>query len=198
MTTNGTARRAIDMIGVPVNPAITNRFSPIGGVMKPSPSDVIMNTQKWIGSMPMVCDTGNSSGARLTMRGAGAALAAAAALLALIAPLTLSGYADYQEWTGEWLEEVHEFFGNAMLLLVLAHVGLIAALSVLRRRNLAAPMIAGRGDGPGPDLVRRPHRLLAAALLAAVLGLWAWQWSSAPAPATGHPAGAQSRHHDDD
>ena len=121
-----------------------------------------------------------------------------AALLALIAPLTLSGYAVYQEWTGEWLEEVHEFFGNAMLLLVLAHVGLIVVLSLLRRRNLVAPMVTGRSDGSGPDLVRRPHGLLALALLAAVLAFWTWQWQSAPAPLAGQPAGAQSRHHDDD
>ena len=35
-------------------------------------------------------------------------------LLALIAPLTLSGYGTYNEWAGDWLEDVHEFFGNAL------------------------------------------------------------------------------------
>ena len=47
-------------------------------------------------------------------------------ILVSIVPLTLSGYAVWDEWGGEWLEEVHEFFGNAMLMVVLVHVGLIA------------------------------------------------------------------------
>ena len=34
-------------------------------------------------------------------------------ILVPIVPLTLSGYAVWDEWGGEWLEEVHEFFGNA-------------------------------------------------------------------------------------
>lgn len=44
--TNGTALRAIAEIGVRVRPLITNKFSPNGGVMKPKPNVVIMNTQK--------------------------------------------------------------------------------------------------------------------------------------------------------
>ncbi|HYE39430.1 MAG TPA: cytochrome b/b6 domain-containing protein [Ramlibacter sp.] len=56
----------------------------------------------------------------------------------------------YQEWsTGEWLEEVHEFFGNAMLALVLGHLALVTLLSVLRKRNQATPMLTGRMPGNG-------------------------------------------------
>ena len=45
-------------------------------------------------------------------------------ILVSIVPLTLSGYAVWDEWGGEWLEEVHEFFGNAMLMMVvLVHGG---------------------------------------------------------------------------
>ncbi len=102
-------------------------------------------------------------------------------LLALIAPLTLSGYGTYNEWAGEWLEEVHEFFGNALLAVVLAHVGLIAALSVLRRKNQVTPMLTGRIEGSGPDLLKSNHYAVAALLLATVLGFWAWQWQQAPA-----------------
>ena len=60
-------------------------------------------------------------------------------ILVSIVPLTLSGYAVWDEWGGEWLEEVHEFFGNAMLMVVLVHVGLIALWSVLRRRTRRCP-----------------------------------------------------------
>ena len=99
-------------------------------------------------------------------------------VLLAIAPVVVSGYVTYQEWTGDWMEEVHEFFGNFMLMAVLAHIGGVLALSVMRRRNLATPMLTGRVPGVGPDLIKRNHAVLAAALLAAVLSFWVWQWQS--------------------
>ncbi len=120
-------------------------------------------------------------------------------LLALIAPLTLSGYGVYQEWTGDWLAEVHEWFGNAMLLLVLAHIVIVLAASLLRRRNLIMPMITGRAPGSGPDLARRGFGGLAALMLAGVLAFWSWQWQSAPsAVADDGGYAAQSPHGDDE
>lgn len=120
------------------------------------------------------------------------------ALLALVLPLTLSGYATYQDWGGEWLEELHEFFGNSVLALVLAHVGLILGLSLLRRQNQGLPMLTGRVAGPGPDLLPRQRRGLAAALLLALLAFGAWQWQASPTgllpDKTWHP----ERHHDRD
>ncbi|MDD2713579.1 MAG: cytochrome b/b6 domain-containing protein [Simplicispira sp.] len=123
---------------------------------------------------------------------------AMALILALVLPLTLSGYAVWDEWGGEWLEEVHEFFGNAMLAAVLAHIGLIALLSALRRKNLARPMLTGRIPGTGPDLPQRNHSVLAALLLACVLAFWAWQWQTAPAPAQDTAPWGENRLHDDD
>jgi cytochrome b len=109
---------------------------------------------------------------------------AVAALLVLVVPLTLSGYGTYNDWGdflgGDWLEDLHEFFGNAFLAVVLGHLALIAGLSLLRRRNLAQPMVKGRVDGPGPDLVKHNHAWLAAALLVAVLAFMAWQWQQSP------------------
>lgn len=131
---------------------------------------------------------------------------AIALMLVMVAPLTLSGYALWDEWGGRWLqdglEEVHEFFGNAMLVLVLAHIGLIALLSLVRRKNQALPMLTGRLPGPGPDLARRNHGLLAAAVLAGVLAFWGWQWREAPAGTVGPDAAqidnGRNRDHDDD
>jgi cytochrome b len=122
------------------------------------------------------------------------------ALLVLIAPLTLSGYGTYNEWAGEWLGEVHEFFGNALLAVVLAHIAVIAGISVLRRKNQVTPMLTGRTEGPGPDLLKSNHTGVAVLLLAGVLAFWAWQWQQAPeaasvaaqAPA---PAGAHDGRH---
>ena len=101
-------------------------------------------------------------------------------ILGTIMPLTLSGYAVWEEWGGEWLEDMHEFFGNAMLALVLVHVGLIAMLSLLRRKNQALPMLTGRAAGAGPDLAKRNYGILAAMVLVGVIGFWTWQWREAP------------------
>lgn len=130
---------------------------------------------------------------------------AVALILTLVVPLSLSGYAVWDEWGGDWLEEVHEFFGNALLIVVLAHIGLIALLSALRRKNQALPMLTGRVAGAGPDLAPRNHGLLAALLLACVLGFWGWQWTQAPGSNPGAqdsaPVSAQAdngRRHDSD
>ena len=105
------------------------------------------------------------------------------ALLLLALPLTFSGWATYAEWGGhfgsELFEELHEFFGNAFLAVVLAHIGLVAALSLLRRRNQAWPMVTGQVPGAGPDLVKRNHAWLAVLLLLAVLAFNAWRWQLA-------------------
>ncbi len=124
------------------------------------------------------------------------------ALLAVVVPVTLSGYATYSDWGGEWLEDLHEFTGEVFLWLVLAHLGLILALSLLRRKNQALPMWTGRVEGTGPDLARRNHAWLAVVLLAAVLTFWIWQWQDSangllPAHAlvSSHDRHDHHRHH---
>lgn len=106
------------------------------------------------------------------------------ALLVLVVPLTLSGYATFNDWGdflgGDWLEDLHEFFGNIFIAVVLAHLALIAGLSLLRRRNLAQPMFSGHIDGAGPDLVKHNHAWLATLLLMAALSFGAWQWQQSP------------------
>lgn len=100
--------------------------------------------------------------------------------LLLILPTVLSGYVVWIEWGGEWLEEVHEFFANAMLLAVLVHVGWLVVMSWLRRKNQALPMLTGYVPGRGPDTAQRNYGFLAAVLLACVLAFWLWQGLSAP------------------
>ena len=126
---------------------------------------------------------------------------AVVALLVMVLPLTLSGYATYNDWGdflgGDWIEDVHEFLGEAILFVVLAHMGLIAALSVLRRKNQALPMLTGRIPGPGPNLVQKNRTWLAALLLLAVLAFGAWEWQQSPTGLL--PGSAQiGRHHDAD
>lgn len=102
------------------------------------------------------------------------------AMLVLVTPLALTGYGTYNDWGdalgGDWLEDLHEFFGNAFLAIVLVHVGLIAALSALRRQNQALPMLTGRVPGNGPSPVRHNRAWLAGLLLLSVLMFFVWQW----------------------
>jgi cytochrome b len=80
------------------------------------------------------------------------------AILALVLPLAFSGHATYEDWGsawgGEWAAdawaELHEALGELLLITVLGHLGLILGLSLMRRRNLALPMLTGRSDAPRP------------------------------------------------
>lgn len=109
---------------------------------------------------------------------------AIALMLSLVIPLTLTGYATYNDWGdtlgGDALEELHGFFANTFLIVVLAHVGLIALLSVLRHQNMARPMLTGRIDGHGPSPVARNRRWLAVLMLLVLLAFGAWQWHASP------------------
>lgn len=129
---------------------------------------------------------------------------AVVALLVLVLPLTLSGYASYNDWGdflgGDWVSEVHEVVGDAFLAVVLAHLALIVGLSLLRRKNLAQPMLIGRVEGPGPDLARRNHGWLASLLLVAVLAYWSWEWQQSPnglISATALSSAMSGQHEDD-
>lgn len=100
-------------------------------------------------------------------------------LLGLIVPLAASGIVVFHDGP-EWMEEVHEFLANVMLATVIAHLGVLLLESIRRRRNLAGPMITGRIEGRGPDLVKHNRVWLATALLAAVLAWFAWEWQASP------------------
>ncbi|WP_246316165.1 cytochrome b/b6 domain-containing protein [Tepidicella baoligensis] len=100
-------------------------------------------------------------------------------ILLLVCPLALTGHATYNDWGdwigGEWLEELHELAANTTLALVLAHMGLIALLSLIRRQNQAMPMITGRLPGNGPSPVKHNHLWLAILVVLGVCAFWGWQ-----------------------
>ncbi len=106
---------------------------------------------------------------------------AVVALLLVVVPVTLSGYLNYNDVGGDLMEDLHETMGELFLWLVLAHLALIAGLSVLRRKNQALPMLTGRTPGAGPDLVKSNKRWLAALVLLGVLTYWGWEWQQSSA-----------------
>lgn len=133
----------------------------------------------------------------------------------LLVPLLLSGLAPHLEWVqgglADAVSELHEALGEATLGVVLAHIGAVVALSLIRRQNQARPMLSGRVPGVGPDLASRNRGLLALLILAAAAGFLAWRvqatpqglWPSGPRAESNDPEGrtvgtAQRRHDRDD
>jgi cytochrome b len=115
-------------------------------------------------------------------------------ILGLTAVSALSGWTICNDLGPEMLEEVHEFAGNAMLLVVLVHMAGVALASWMHHENLVRAMVTGWKPGDPREGITRAWRGLAALMLVAVLGFWAVQWQQAPVAATL----AVAHDHDDD
>jgi cytochrome b len=109
--------------------------------------------------------------------------AVAIVLLLLLSVATVAtGWANYNELGGTWVEELHEVVANLMLTVVGLHVAGVVVSSWLHRENLVRAMLTGRKQGAPVEGIHRAWRPLALLVLAAVLGFWWLQWQSAPAP----------------
>jgi len=130
-------------------------------------------------------------------------------MLALIAGTALTGWANALEVGPEWVEDVHEVFGNATLALIVVHVAAVIISSVLHRENLPRAMLTGYKPGGGPAAAG-PRWLVALALLAAVGAFWAGAIpapgiapgksivQAATQPSASRHTGERRRHDDDD
>jgi len=105
-------------------------------------------------------------------------------LLLLSVATVVSGWANYNDLGGHWLEELHEVAANFMLAVVGVHVAGVVMASWLHRENLVRAMLTGRKEGAPNQGIRWTWWPLALVLLAAVLGFWWLQWQSAPATAS--------------
>lgn len=120
-------------------------------------------------------------------------------LLVLALMVTATGWADYQDLGGHWLEDVHEAAASVMLGLIGVHLAGVLLGSWLHRENLVRAMITGRKAGQPQEAVRSAWRSVAAVMLTAVLGFWALQWQATLAGASeGASLPASAHHHDRD
>lgn len=101
-------------------------------------------------------------------------------MLLLSGATLLTGLPVWWEWLadgpGDVLAEVHKLSADALLATIAVHVGALLLTSWQRRRNLLAPMVSGRTDGPGPDLVKCNRTGLALVISLSVLVFWGWRF----------------------
>ena len=72
-------------------------------------------------------------------------------MLATAASAIATGWATYNDFGGEWLEEAHEFLAGLMLALVAVHLAGVAVASWLHGENLVRAMLTGRKSAGSQD-----------------------------------------------
>lgn len=96
-------------------------------------------------------------------------------LLLSLALLTgISGWMNYQELGGDWLEELHEGLAIGMLGVVAIHVGGVVVSSLLHRENLVRAMVTGHKDGEAAEGIAHGYAWGAVVLLGWVAGAVWW------------------------
>jgi cytochrome b len=86
----------------------------------------------------------------------------------------LSGWANYNEIGGDFLEELHEGLAITMLTVVFIHIAGVLSGSLMHGENLVRAMLNGRKLGMPGEAIRSARPLAGAVLLAwvAVAGWW--------------------------
>ena len=86
----------------------------------------------------------------------------------------LSGWANYNDIGGEFIEELHEGLAVTMLTVVFIHIAGVLSGSLMHGENLVRAMLNGRKQGMPDEAIRSARPLAGAVLLAwvAVAGWW--------------------------
>ncbi|MDE2439709.1 MAG: cytochrome b/b6 domain-containing protein [Betaproteobacteria bacterium] len=96
------------------------------------------------------------------------------ALLGLGILTGISGWANYNELGGHWLEELHEGLAAGMLTVVIVHLAGVLSGSLMHGENLVQAMLTGRKAGSPEEAIPSARPMAAASLLAWVIvaGWW--------------------------
>lgn len=97
------------------------------------------------------------------------------AILGLGAATGVTGYMTYEAIGGEALEELHEAFANAWLVVVFVHVAGVIVSSLLHHENLVGAMLGGyKRVAAGVAATDVPaRRVIGIAAVLAIAGFWA-------------------------
>jgi cytochrome b len=114
-------------------------------------------------------------------------------LLALGVATGVTGYLNFNEFGGESMEELHETFANAWLVLVGLHVLGVVFSSVMQRENLVRSMITGWKRGGAEGSEPRNAGGVGLAMATAILGFWGWTLTTGgTTPGAGPGQGGQA------
>ena len=86
----------------------------------------------------------------------------------------LSGWANYNEIGGDFLEELHEGLAVTMLTVVFIHIAGVLSGSLMHGENLVRAMLDGRKQGMPEDAIRSARPLAGALLLAWIVATGWW------------------------
>lgn len=98
-------------------------------------------------------------------------------MLFLILLIGLTGYIVFNDLSSEWVNELHEFFGNLLLAIVGIHIGGVFLSGLKHRENLIKSMITGKKLGESSQSISHNYWWVAILLIVGVAFFWYSQFS---------------------
>lgn len=107
---------------------------------------------------------------------------AVAIVLLLLSSLVIvaTGWAAYNEVSGNLVEKLHDVSANFMLYIVIIHVAGVVVSSWLHHENLIRSMVTGKKIAAPNQGINTTWKFLALIVAMVTFGFWYFQWLSVP------------------